>query len=163
MQPGTCGCPRTLKTAPAKCPRLVPGVTRWAQHRPGPGGHSPCQQLAMLAWGHLLAPCLWLFSCKYPVWTGCASVSGSARGEGAFSSCQVPAVSPRGAGRGTMSTLPTPRWHLRAPRCGYSTVREGRPLLPCLPRDLGNAFYELSLPARETPVCLFFHAVVAPV
>lgn len=39
------------------------GDTVVAGHSTQPG-HSPCQQLAVLAGGHLLAPCLWVFSCK---------------------------------------------------------------------------------------------------
>lgn len=46
-----------------------------------------------------------------------------------------------------------------APSCGFSSFWEGRPPLACLRRDLGSAFYETSLPAREMPVGLVFHAV----
>lgn len=47
-------CKVTLPSPSARGDMVVAGHST----RPSPGGHSPCQQLAVLAGGHLPAPCL---------------------------------------------------------------------------------------------------------
>lgn len=179
VQPGTCGCPRTLKTAPAKrpCPQLVPGVTGWWLGT-GPGqtwgdtAHAsgwPCW-LGDTSLSHLCGSS----PVNRAVWPGCASASWQhvARSalRAASSACRggtllLPGHSCATSGCRMWQPCHTLGATLAAllqrgtPRCRYSTLREGRPLLSCLRTDLGKAFYLMSLPARGLPFCLFFHAV----
>lgn len=117
-------CKVTLPSAGARGDMVVAGHST----RPGPGGHSPCQRLAVLAGDTSLSRVCGSSPVNRPVWTGCASASWQDRGS--LSSEGLPAVPEEGemspfarsqlchlgvqdvAAVSALPTSPGPRWQL---------------------------------------------------